>query len=133
MLKMHETVTEPSVLVLFACNDPMNGRPTDRVRAVGVGDELLEVVGEAEFHALSGWVVVAGRRFPTCSEWTQWVGNWCWDGVRMRLDILAVLLEHLRRQEWFCGMALEEFYAAWNGDEPITAELLARLTEGAGR
>ena len=130
-----------SVLVMLAVNDE-GGNFTGECDAVEIGD-LIRADGEgaplsvefvrdlAEITVQNGVLVVnGGARLGEGRyrywNYRYWVGNCCWDGVRMKIDEAGRLLEQLRTAGWGYDEAEESLAQAWEAGEPL-APVLARL------
>lgn len=74
-----------TILVMFCSNDPSNGMPLFRVSAVDIGPGIEIDVSRGPEPPISwgaDYITFLGRKWPA-TDYEQWVGNWCWDAVRM--------------------------------------------------
>jgi hypothetical protein len=135
--------------VSFCCNDPNSGAFTGRVCAIHIhGNPDIEL--EHKFYPDLGSVlsqvglpkgaadrcnrgVKIGRKIYGCYGWSQWCGNWCWDGTRMTgVDVLG-LLRDLREQGWRCVASEAKFGDAWDSGQELTPKLVQEALARSGR
>lgn len=85
-----------TMLIMFACNHYDNGSDLGKADAFEFGD-LLHIAG--------GWIVVRrigvdklriGRRVFPIISYGSWIGNWCWDGARVTLEVANRIAAHLQ-------------------------------------
>ena len=121
------------VIVSLATNDPDNGNETDRVTAVQLYDDALDLQwGEWPQSSAPRWSIKNGRlkisrrKFAVKST-KDWYGNWCWTGVWMEAEEAVKLLNYLSQDDrWHCEGGycdLCDAYAA----HAVTADLLAEV------
>lgn len=89
------------------CNQPRNGRFAGHVWALKVGPNMEF---ESKFlywgpklrflDRSSGGIAIAGKHFPITHH-NSWVGNWCWEAVRMEGRYVLELLNWPRFRRWF--------------------------------
>lgn len=131
-------LSKTSVVVMLAVNDPANGNFVGKCEAVEIPDVItVEERGtplaveflpdQARIAVVSGVLEVGVSRYRYW-HYKRWVGNWCWDQVRMTLENAARLLEQLRDAGWGYDVADTRVADAWTKGEPL-APVLARVAE----
>lgn len=134
-----------TTVVHLLLNDPSNGVPTGRCDGVEfafpTGDEIslslyTEPGPEAAVRAVEGvaHLVLGGKRYRIVGH-RGWVGNWCWDAVRMEPAVALRLLEDLRADagRWCVEMATGDLMERWQQGGPFPAELGATEASHAPR
>lgn len=117
-----------TVFVMFCCNDHRNGMPTGRIDALEA-EGVCHLVGNASYRENGRSVKIGRFTYPLESGIGAWVGNWCWNGARMQVSVLAALLERLRQDGWDCEEGAEEIWHAISHDEPITEAMVRKAQE----
>lgn len=138
------TVSKTSVVVMLAVNDPNNGNFADECTAVEIAD-LITVYERGEplpvaivpdqtrtRSVVQAGVLVVGDGRYRYWDYKYWVGNWCWDAVRMKVDAAARLLEQLRTKGWSYDEAETSLAEAWEKGEPLAPMLARLLAQGGG-
>jgi len=119
------------VRVLFCCNDPDNGAPTDRLFALEV-EGLIHLEGDGPFRwdEITRRVSIDGIWYPVRSSRGTWVGNWCWDEALMDTRTVADLMESLRRSgRWDLTGGASDLYDVWESGEEIEEPHLLQALE----
>lgn len=128
--------------VMLACNDPNSGAFAGRVIAAAFDDGARQTVlkldspdypmgpglalrfldGPGRFNRgeATDRIRLAGREFPILGR-TAWVGNWCWDAVKVRDIWIPHLIEHLREHKWQADEGDEALFTAYECGFPIAA------------
>lgn len=118
-------------LLHICCNHHENGSFAARVFGVHVGEIQLDVrvIGaETRCRTLKAGRFSIGRVAFKTYSYREWVGNWCWDAMRVRRDDIVRILNYLRDRrcrEWqvySVESGPEEFWAAWSRESPLTIE-----------
>lgn len=87
----------PSMRIAFACNDPDNGLFAYEASGLIIQDRLQSVDLEPSLcnpprmTVMDDHIRIFRRPFPFSAS-IGWVGNWCWNEYRMRVDDVARLL-----------------------------------------
>lgn len=118
-----------TVRIMLATNDHRNGMPTGRVDALQILD-VISLEGPIPgprclIDPAKRRVRIAGMTYPI-EGYAQWVGNWCWDEVRVSDEVAVDILDRLRKTElWTCTEAESAVYGKWERGEKIVAEDLS--------
>ena len=106
--------------VMFACNDYRNGGFTGMFDSVSIDRYEAELDGPPTRIAfLSANRVRIGRKVFRHAGVAEWVGNWCWDEVR--IVERRRLLEHLQDRGFRCNAGHSKFFEWFNTPkEPAT-------------
>jgi hypothetical protein len=83
--------------VQIACNDD-NGNQTGKIDAIQI-EGIAEFEGDALSYTPGRWPLIEGLRVQSHGE-QHWVGNWCWDAIRLDLEDTNRLLFLLHRNHW---------------------------------
>lgn len=97
-------ITKPRkpLRVMFACNDYRNGMFYGRFDSVAIDKYEAEFDGPwTSIKFLDGNRVRIGRKVFEHTGVAEWVGNWCWDEVRV-VDGKR-LLRHLKDRGFTCS------------------------------
>lgn len=125
--------------VHLCCNDPDNGAFTERVWSMEIGENLelesrfwlswkqgpwgprMRYVTNAEPGTpLIRAVTIGGKHFPV-THYKPWYGNWCWDLVHMRGDVVLELLNWPRLHKWFaCSTGEVRCFNWWDSGHEWT-------------
>lgn len=92
------------IQVDLCCNYPRNGLFAGQLWALKVGPNMefgsKFIDWGPRLRFLDGRIAIAGKHFPiTC--YREWVGNWCWDAVRIEGRYVLELLNWPRLRRWF--------------------------------
>lgn len=103
-----------STPIAFCCNDYRNGHFAGTCDQIRIDlDCTLHLEGPSlSMSAVGDSRVRIGRRIFGHAGWASWVGNWCWDELRI-LDPVALLL-YLHDRGWKCDETEEHLYDVWN-------------------
>jgi hypothetical protein len=127
--------TPKTITVMLACNDYRNGNFQGFIEQVQLLD-LIELEGDPLRVSFSRGpknpllVVEPGLLIQTYDH-KEWVGNWCWDAVRLSIPDTFQLLEHLRAQHWSCLEAEVSLMDAWENKAPMLEYLREVVRTGA--
>lgn len=114
------------VSLMLCCNHPRNGSFTGLLRAVSVHGTELESpydnrhlkIAIAEHHFVLG----KSRQWLHHGHGT-WVGNWCWDAVRVTPAVAADVLNFVLGKKYVATVLVgERMIAALDAQRPLTAE-----------
>lgn len=96
------------VTLMLAVND-YRGNPAWRIERVnlrGDGDTTMDLSAGIwppsrcpKFTRGDGWIRISRRKFAVGS-YTTWVGNWCWDAVRITFPVAVEIVTYLRDLKW---------------------------------
>lgn len=112
----------------LACNDE-HGNFSGRVEAIQI-DDLAQFEGDALTYTPGAWPVIEGLRVQSHGE-QHWVGNICWDAIRLDLEDTNRLLALLHRNHWTIIEGDYELFAAYDRGCDCTAALGSdKATEG---
>lgn len=139
---MNTTATKTSVVVMLAVNDPQNGNFAGDCISVDISDVIRVGGDEAALPVafvhdrsasanLGGVLVIETERYRYWN-YRGWVGNWCWDAARMKVEDVAKLLEQLRSAHWTCVEAESALFDAWKTGEPLAPALAKAVSDGGG-
>lgn len=104
--------------VMLCVNNPNNGAFCGRCCAVQIADFIeldARVLPEPRCHFGDGYFGIHRRHFQYKSC-TDWVGNWCWDLIRVTPDVAAYLIEVLLDQKWKHPHLGDSFVNVWGFD-----------------
>jgi hypothetical protein len=82
------TALQPTLRVDFACNNPDNGQFEGLCSGISIEDESRDyaihyICLELKMTWTADEITLDGEPFQVCGR-RCWVGNWCWDGTRLR-------------------------------------------------
>lgn len=107
-----------------ACNDPDNGLFAGRATMIQYvwGDEYIELEANSwegfAFRKYGNAFRIHRRRFEFIDT-KGWVGNWCWDGFRLRRPEAKRFLITLKSSgRWSCTQGPTRWFNWFNGQEP---------------
>jgi len=113
-----------SAWIDIACNDPDNGLFAGRANMIHYrcGDEYIELEARCwegfAFTEGETWFRIHRRKFNFVGV-KGWVGNWCWNGYRLRRSEAKRFLGVLRSSgEWHCVQGPSRWFEWFNGPEP---------------
>jgi hypothetical protein len=117
------------IRVQLCCNSHRNGMFRGRLSDIVFGDcELISLyLPNVRIRYLDDGkrIAIAGKKWRVFGH-REWVGNWCWNMVTMRLADAVSLLNHLRSVKGAgCEVAEESLYATWGAGKVFTVEDLA--------
>jgi hypothetical protein len=98
--------------IKLACGDPIElSGPRVKVseralRACGKDAELIKI-GR-----------VTARKYGGAT----WVGNWCWDSVKVESEKARQIVNYLKARDWSCECAPNDFFDRWLDAGAITAD-----------
>lgn len=129
-----------TITISLCCNDSQGD--LESLHQVEVSD-LLKLHGDLfggdgekiRFAPDKSAVFINDNRYPI-KGYKPWVGNVCWDEVRMSLEEAARLLNHLRElPHWTAFEGVCELFQAFEDGLPVTPEMLERveLVDAVGR
>lgn len=99
--------------VMFACNDYRNGSLQGWFDAVAIDKYEAEMDGPpTRITFLNDGKVRIGRKVFEHDGIAEWVGNWCWDEIRI-LDGRR-LLRHLKSRGFRCSSARAAIFKWFN-------------------
>ena len=114
-----------NVLVSFACNDPKSGRFTGRFDAFELevdGDRICLIsFGDGISIKHSDHQLRVGHLRITYTHFTEWLGNWCWDGFHISNENAARILNYLRKHGFDAEDASGRFCDLWDAKKEIAA------------
>lgn len=111
--------------IAFACNKPENGQFSGAFDMVSIGEVTLEGPF-VTIRRLSRQKVRIGRIILRYTQWSEWVGNWCWDELNIHQP--AKLLKYLQGRGWNCIHGPEPFFEAFNGGQQVREEDLEEVS-----
>lgn len=124
--------------VQIACNDPDSGLWRGRAAAIelvgrdGCSRLDLELVRgrDVAVAITDDGRLRVGRFLYPFDLHRRWVGNWCWDGFALRLDVAEQLVWNLHLSgRWSCAGGLADACDAW--DDGLAGVVVAELLGGA--
>ncbi len=99
--------------VMLACNDYRNGMFQGWFDSVAIDKYEAELDGpQTRLTFLSDNRVRIGRKIYEHTGVAEWVGNWCWDEIRI-VDGRR-LLEHLKSRGFRCSSGHTKFFEWFN-------------------
>lgn len=119
--------------LMLCCNNPDNGMFEGYAEAVSLElacGESIELNGPrvkisekaATTQGRYYEIIKIGRVSARKLGGATWVGNWCWDSVRLESERCRMVLNYLKRRGWSCECAPAEFYDRWQQPGDITPE-----------
>lgn len=103
--------------VAFDCNDYRNGNSQGFFEQVRIDRAQIQLDGpQTRIAFVRPGVVRIGRRQFAFTQWSNWVGNWCWD--ELTFPRVGPLLRYLRSKGFVCHEAPTAFFEAFNRITP---------------
>jgi hypothetical protein len=120
-----------AVMIDIACNDPDNGSFAGRGVQIKCGVDFIELEALRDpaprFVELDGHIRLAGKKWPILGS-KDWVGNWCWNGYWMKIDMAVDFFI------WLHGRGLYDLttgetrvFNLWKIKQPLDRLLIWRL------
>jgi len=126
--------------VMVQTNEPRNGNPCDRIGGIcisGVIDLEPMVLPEPRYTMGENWISIHRVKHLYAGR-TPWVGNWCWDSLRMKPRYAAQLIATCLAARWgdephpvWCidsttGEAMIEVADLHRDGKPVTVDKILR-------
>lgn len=117
--------------VMLCVNDYRNGQFAGRVSDICVfgGQVVFSLVDGDHACRIDSSRVQIGRLVLPHRGHREWVGNWCWDEVRLSHESVVRLMNWVRDKSTFrLECAAEPLWDWWhNSHEPLTMDMLCEV------
>ena len=111
-------------------NNPNNGNPMRQLWAIQFGNVIhlesnfVPDPGVTCYRCDDNHVKIGRRKFPI-RDYVYWIGNWCWDGIEVDIEIANDILAYIQsmhlhdRQKFGIEEALTEIFDVYERGEKI--------------
>lgn len=116
-------MSDLTIRVDFACNDPDNGDFAGRAAGITVGSALelaAHDMAGPRFSVEPGRLRISRRRFRFMHS-KDWHGNWCWNAYWLDIPNAVYLLNYVHSHCRFSvDMGVEPLFDLWKSEQPWT-------------